>query len=1307
MVRDVLGPRQGAYEILENEPKREYITGVLFPSIDAMAVEPPIQPENEAEVPVDNSSEGEDEQSDTAVGYGPIFSPALNPSARPPSMGISFQVRCEGSKDLMVCATWAIYRRESEGVIAWRRRPKFKTFTFTAGRDFDLWLDFEGKDTTRASADISLNVVNRRLDNGSISISIFMVNRRHQARTGFASTEECVFQPQIRIVLPGGAKLVSGNETKALDEEEKLLEFLYRNRTAPARGHMCSAIWKEIDPELNTTSGRGDTSGSQPGLPFVWLDGQILPEQERLFFMHPDLRTDFVPIYAIPGPDLEWREEYGTKPELSPKTLSECWETEKLKSALLPLINAYDKWISDAERKIERQPASEEGQSRLMGQIIEELRRVSQRIRKGIEFLIRDEDARLAFCFSNRTIHVQSGWPATKDDPNSGRHFPWRPFQLAFFLMTVESIANKDSAERDVCDLLWVPTGAGKTEAYLASIIFMIAYRRRRALKAGITSEGDGISVITRYTLRLLTIQQFRRILKAVTAAEYLRVLGLDSSNCIGWRPFAYPPRDDFIWGTRTFSAGMWVGSGVSPNRLVGNEPYPGAIELLKKPGGGEAEPAQVITCPACNAYLAVTPSGLPPGHHSLYFVCRLINGGFPGQLMGNNAGLDVKGLEEVRLSVRRHSGSAYCTVTVSFNTTHNVLPKEINELWGSVLHEFGRKGLMLELQSATAERMGYFIRYYLDSGNRKKEYDFDIFCPNPDCQLVTKWCACTPSGSIHNSSPENSPVDQKVGKLPHHKDMRYVDIQPQFSLNHPYLSDRIRIPAMTVDDQIYRGLPTILVSTIDKFARLPFEPKTSCLFGNVEYHHPIHGYYRLEAPGDSHPTPSGRGKRKFYRAVTPLDPPDIILQDELHLIEGPLGSLAGVYETVVDRLITESGGMAKYIASTATIRRASIQVSSAFHRKLQLFPPHGMDSDDRFFIVDCEKVASDDEGAGRLYVGISAPGQGALTPLSRIWARLLQSVWERRLTPGSQGAIDNFWTLTGYFNSVRELGGAMALYRQDIPDRINELSAADRRPLSDDKASELSSRTSSADLPAVLDRLGLSYPNTNVVDALFTTAMFGTGVDISRLGLMVVNGQPKTTSAYIQSTGRVGRSRAAIVVTFLRATRPRDLSHYEFFCGYHRQLHRYVEPVTINPFAKGTAEKAIGPLCVALLRNMRNTSIPWSDDASAISMATIRTTAAEICLLPRILEARSRDQPQEIRPPANSISRLTEGKLDEWQQIAKQNEELKYVEYVLQRPPRYPVVLGDPEHDKKLAVVYHNAPQSLRDIEETTGFQT
>ena len=363
-----------------------------------------------------------------------------------------------------------------------------------------------------------------------------------------------------------------------------------------------------------------------------------------------------------------------------------------------------------------------------------------------------------------------------------------------------------------------------------------------------------------------------------------------------------------------------------------------------------------------------------------------------------------------------------------------------------------------------------------------------------------------------------------------------------------------------------------------------------------MEYYHSRWGYYREHCPPSTggnlpqtpqaHPAGFSRG-RPLNVAVAPFWPPDLVLQDELHLIEGPLGSMFGLYETVVDLLSSRVvGGRSlapKYIASTATVRQAEPQVKALFDRELMQFPPSAISADHRFFATGTEVHPLDSSAPGRLYVAICSPGKGAQTPIVRNWSGLLLAAYERwQANPSAE--TDRFCTLVGYFNTIRDLAGALSLFRQDISERMNFRAGANVRPL--DRWMELSSRADSLDLPTMLERLNVVSPICQ--DVVFATSMFGTGVDIDRLGLMVVHGQPKTTSSYIQATGRVGRQGGALVVTMFRASRPRDLDHYEFFTGYHRALYRHVEPITVAPFSPRARERGLGPLATILLRQSR-----------------------------------------------------------------------------------------------------------------------
>ena len=223
----------------------------------------------------------------------------------------------------------------------------------------------------------------------------------------------------------------------------------------------------------------------------------------------------------------------------------------------------------------------------------------------------------LAFAFANKAIDLQYKWS------HEGDSMTYRPFQLGFILMSLESIANYDSDYRDVCDLMWVPTGGGKTEAYLVLVAFVIAYRRRLALSKGSPIKGIGTAVITRYTLRLLTIQQFRRTLSVITACELLRVSY--TNDKIGWRPELSSNNSDFLWGSSQFSLGLWIGGSVTPNYLLkSKDDDESALNILRNADiSTKLEPAQILNCPCCNSILSVPQTDLAAGEHVLFFTVK------------------------------------------------------------------------------------------------------------------------------------------------------------------------------------------------------------------------------------------------------------------------------------------------------------------------------------------------------------------------------------------------------------------------------------------------------------------------------------------------------------------------------------------------------------------------------------------------------------------------------------------------------------------------------------------------------------
>lgn len=427
-------------------------------------------------------------------------------------------------------------------------------------------------------------------------------------------------------------------------------------------------------------------------------------------------------------------------------------------------------------------------------------------------------------------------------------------------------------------------------------------------------------------------------------------------------------------------------------------------------------------------------------------------------------------------------------------------------------------------------------------------------------------------------------------------------------------------VPVLVVDEEIYRRLPTLLIATVDKFAQMPWNGKVQMLFGQVEKHCDRHGFRSPEIEdADSHPKKDKHPPAKSSDHVL-LRPPDLIIQDELHLISGPLGTLVGLYETAVDKLCSwQVNGKTvrpKVIASTATIRKAGDQVHATFLRKVSVFPPHGLNVRDNFFAL---QRAATEELPGRRYVGICAPGRRLKVALIRVYLALLAAAQTLHEKKGYGKEADPWMTLLGYFNSMRELGGMRRLVEDDVRTRLGKMEQRGLTRRSLYSVEELTSRKDSTDIPDVLDHLEASFdPQIEAkrkemqkkglikdmpkrpLDVLLATNMVSVGVDVQRLGLMVVAGQPKTTAEYIQATSRVGRRFPGLVFTVYNWTRPRDLSHYETFEHYHATFYKHIEALSVTPFSQGALTRGLTALLVSCVR-LQGTEFNANKKASRI----------------------------------------------------------------------------------------------------------
>jgi len=535
----------------------------------------------------------------------------------------------------------------------------------------------------------------------------------------------------------------------------------------------------------------------------------------------------------------------------------------------------------------------------------------------------------------------------------------------------------------------------------------------------------------------------------------------------------------------------------------------------------------------------------------------------------------------------------------------------------------------------------------------------------DPDC--VTAYCKTSRFRRDSRNNPSPIPIEQcpwcgtKFGQesfrlVPN--EVRPLDLRVH-CMNHQceFSGDR-HLPVLGVDEPIYRRLPCFLIATVDKFAALPWTGHVGTLFGKVD---------RFDQDGFYGPCDLGKG------TAIPgglLPPPELIIQDELHLISGPLGTIAGLYETVIDALATrqieDKVIRPKIVASTATVRRAEQQIRALFDRRqVRVFPPPGPDRRDSFFA----RTESPSESPARLYLGVAAQGRSLKVVLLRTAMALLsagQHLWNRAGGKGVRpNPADPYMTMLGYFNSLRELGGTRRIIEDEVRTRLSEYGLrrrlepedrlfADRHI--DFEVLELTSRVSTNQVAEAKRRLSLTTSDDDDVDVALATNMISVGLDIIRLGLMVVLGQPKTSAEYIQATSRVGRDqkRPGLVVTLLNIHKPRDRSHYERFTAYHSSFYRNVEATSVTPFSPRAMDRALAAAVVALARQG---TAAMTSPQGATQVLQLRTELEAVAnrFAHRASEHYADMTREERQAIHSSVKNLCNDLLDDWLKIAKQ----------------------------------------------------
>ena len=1056
-------------EVLEARPSDVYLTGILWP--------------RETEVGAEEDDAGSTEVATDDADSLDIPLPGYR-AIRPCSIGTTIEVSGTAQVEISLGSTaryWPTPRRATSeaaesleiapgtarvaenageedggGVYDWQRQPLSYLVRIDRDEARSAWRthEFQRPDGSLVCDPNVAIDVRRRPTEGRCVITVTLINTSADPVLRLLRDRQCLFQAQLIVNAmdsEGSAAICARENYPFADDDEDNLTnlLLYRNVREFGVGHGVAVEW-------STESNHMVERVSTAWLPRARVEGTSPGGHEMVAELKASSASPFVAA-----------------------NLADTSRRQEMCHALDEFCGLYGKWIvSSLESRVDTFSGD---QRRAANQNLERCRATLRRLNAGVQILRDSDVAWESFVLANQAMDKQAMFPSKGE---RRRPLIWRPFQLAFVLLVIPGLVNPADADRDTMDLLWFPTGGGKTEAYLALTAFEI-FRRR--LESDDRRKLGGVDVLMRYTLRLLTIQQFQRAAALIAACEMLR------------------KERQARLGSAPISLGLYVGGDSTPNKLDK------AAEMLDDEINGReptSTPRQLLACPVCGEHLA---------------------------------------------------GSSY----------------RIDE----------ENGWM------------------------------DVTCRTSDCDAAG--------------------VSQ---------------------------------PILTVDEAIYAHPPSLLIGTVDKFAQLPRNVNLGVLFGV--------------------------GKQERL---------SLIIQDELHLISGPLGSMTGLYEATIDFLCTNNGVRPKVIGSTATIGRAQKQVRSLFDRSVLQFPPPGFDAVDSFFAV------RDTDGPDRIYLGVATSGRSPKFALQALIASLMQSVYAL-LVSGEvdERDLDPYWTCVAYFNSLRELGGAHVLMLDDVRRQIAflagrmriEARTMEQLPL------ELSSRVPSRGIPEVLGKLNRSLGSGDVFDgqppdAVLASNMISVGVDVPRLGVMAVAGQPKSTAEYIQATSRVGRGLPGLVVTLYNCGRPRDLSHFEHFVAYHSAMYRAVEATSVTPWAPRARDKALHAVLSALVRH----HIPgMGGDDDAISF---NPSSAEVQEILEFLVSRARncsdglegdDTMSDLKHTVSTWTR----KCEESHAGAKR---LLYWERKARFGKTAPHLMRSAEQMRSAGSSAWPTPNSMREVEPSTAF--
>jgi hypothetical protein len=518
---------------------------------------------------------------------------------------------------------------------------------------------------------------------------------------------------------------------------------------------------------------------------------------------------------------------------------------------------------------------------------------------------------------------------------------------------------------------------------------------------------------------------------------------------------------------------------------------------------------------------------------------------------------------------------------------------QQLERLSSVIIHAEGIRSANIDSFKGKQFSLGYFVGNADDdfpdlySKIKNSLYSKDkLINPAPESKIISKCPLC---------KPDDKGIVRLTDDVTHKRILHKCDkCNTTFQI---YYSDR----------EVYRWRPTVIVSTVDKWAGMSLQQKIRGLLGGVGSQCPEgHGF--IPAGDLCEKKEEDEKCDQLGLCSSGVTGPRLSIQDEMHLLSEGFGTISAHFEGLIDEMVkSTSGRHLKHIAMSATINGSQKQISELYKKGMFVIPgrcPEGVGSKNDFFFVK-------KEGPKRIIYGMKPNLRdnhyAALSTLLYTAEFMIEKQKELNMNSTqfctqyslsdkkqAQELLNQYLIPLTYHIKKQDAYNMRHLQETVIGDKLkkeyNGSNVLGHTLTGDNNLEELKISIDNVHKyirdydPNAIDKEGVTF------NPLYATSVVSHGVDLDELNLMVFQGLPYSTSEYIQALSRVGRKHLGVVILWFYPNRIRDDSFFRNFNRYHNSLDHEVKPVPINRYSKLGMKQTINSIfCAGILNYLSN----------------------------------------------------------------------------------------------------------------------